>query len=95
MAGPKQGSTRGLSRAVPGAAAEARLPPHVRRRVVYGREIRSAAQCVVRENGVRAEAVAWRAAADERLGEAERAFHRHVAERITRWMNQFAEPRLD
>jgi hypothetical protein len=82
-------------RSVPGSAAEARLPVHLRQRVAYGREIRSAAQTVVQENGVRAEAAAWRALADEHLGEADRAFRRHVAERITRWMNQFAEPRLD
>lgn len=84
-----------LRRRTGGAAAEARLPEHVRHRVVYGREIRSAAEVVVTENGVRAEAAAWRAAADDTIGEADRAFRRHVAERITRWMNQFAEPRLD
>jgi len=84
-----------MRRHAPGAAPEARLPLHLRHRVVYGREIRSAAQEVVSENGVRAEAAAWRAAADDTLGEGDRAFRRHVAERITRWMNQFAEPRLD
>jgi hypothetical protein len=70
------------------------MSPWLRDRIDYGRRIRAEAGRVVETYGVRAEAAAWREAAEEELSAEDRAFRRFVAQRITRWMDKLAPPGL-